>query len=179
MAVKRNFPRKTDQEVDCRFVLLSELPQELPAQGLQSLHRSCPHHRSSWRIRLHEYTVRNQAAEQEIFSRLCDNGGVSLPVVEQIVLACLGPWALEGVKGCCFLTASKLRKGRVFELLALPAPASRTAIGISRVCLLFVLPFGNCSLASMVLCCAVGTYSLGRLYQAKFISEMFESSKLT
>lgn len=79
---------------------------------------------------------------------LCENAGVALSVVEQIVLAGLSPWALEGVKGCCFLTASKLSKGRIFDLLALPAPASRIAIGISCVCLLFVLPFGNCRLAS-------------------------------
>lgn len=98
---------------------------------------------------MHEYTVRNQAAEREIFSGLCENAGVALPVVEQIVLACPGPWALEGVKGCCFLTASKLRKGKVFDPLDLPAPASRTAIGISRLCLLFVLPFGNWRLASL------------------------------
>ena len=98
---------------------------------------------------MREYTVRNLAAEQEIFSWLCENAGVALPVLEQIVLACPGPWALEGGKGCCFLTASKLRKGRVFDLLALPAPAPRTAIGISCVCSLFVLPFGNSRLASL------------------------------
>lgn len=34
----------------------------------------------------------------------------------------LGPWVLEGMKGCCFLTAFKLRKGGVFDLLALPEP---------------------------------------------------------
>lgn len=132
MAIKHNFPRKTDQEADCHFVLLSELPQELPAQGLQSLHRTCPQN-SSWRITLHEYTVKKQAAEQEIFLWLCENAGVALFVVEQIVLACLGLWALERVKGCFFLAASKLRKGRVSDLMALPVPAVRTAIGISCV----------------------------------------------
>lgn len=104
-------------------------------------------------------------------------------MVEQIVLACLGLWALGRVKGCFFLTASKLRKGSVSDLMALPAPASRTAIGILHVRLLFVLLFVNGRLASFGVCmalhCAMGMYSLAGLYQVRFVCEKFESSKLT
>jgi len=56
LIVKHNFPRKADQEADCRFILFSDLPQELPVQSLPCLHGSHPQH-SSWRIKLHECAV--------------------------------------------------------------------------------------------------------------------------
>lgn len=62
-----------EQEADCHFVLLSELPQELPAHGLQCLHKSYSPQHSSWRISFYEYTVRNQVTEEEIFKRICEN----------------------------------------------------------------------------------------------------------
>lgn len=93
-------------------------------------------------------TVRNQAARQEI-SCLQENAGVALPVVGKKCSALSRSTVQEGVIECCFLVISKLRKGRAFGLLALPAPASKTATGISCVCLLFVPPFGNSRLAGL------------------------------
>lgn len=127
-------------------------------------------------------TVRNQVARQEILSRLCENAGVVLPVVEKkIDLPCLDPWAGEGVIEWSFLAASSIRKGRAFDLLALPAPGSRTTIGVSCVCLLFDVPFGNGRLAGWggsAWPCAVLGRRDGFLGGIKFIYEMFQLPKL-
>lgn len=167
MTVKCNFPRKADQEADCHFILLSELPQELPVQGLQSLHRSHPPQHSSWRISWHEHAVRNQAAEQEI-SQLCDSAGVALSVVEQIILACivLGSW--KESKHGTFSQLPGLKKG-VFDLpAALSAPVSGRTIRTPCLCLLFVFhiwKLQTCCLECLCMswCCAVDVYSLGTL----------------
>lgn len=65
---------------------------------------------------------------------------------------------LEGEKGCCCLTAFKLRKGRVFDLLALlaPHPEHQLAFLVCVRCLFYHLEISGSltwvSLHDTVLC---------------------------
>lgn len=74
---------------------------------------------------------------------------VALLVVKQIIMTCLDPQELHGVKGWDLLVVFKLRKDR-FTLPALPAPVSRRSICVHCVYLLFIFfTFINCRLGHL------------------------------